>query len=278
MSASSSQPARVRGLRGASWIRDGWDVFCATPGMWLVLTLIWLAIQLAVQMVPFVGFLVALLIAPALCGGLLSCARDSLAERTPDVGQLFDPITEASRRNPVLVQGALFALANLVVMAITLGLVMGTVGSAMWEHHARMMGPGGLDARSIDHAAMMDMVMPVVLAALVGVSLQLIIWALFFYAIPLVLFDGVGQGEALATSGRAVLRNWLALLVFGVLWLGLAIAATIPLLLGWLVLIPMTFGAWLASYRDILGARGSTAAPDDNDAADGLEVAAPTSG
>jgi len=66
MSASSSQPARVRGLRGASWIRDGWDVFCATPGMWLMLTLIWLAIQVAVQMVPFVGFLVALLIAPAL--------------------------------------------------------------------------------------------------------------------------------------------------------------------------------------------------------------------
>lgn len=253
---STSQPvipARARAARGAQWISDGWQVFCANPGMWLILTLIWLLINLAVQLVPFVGFLVALFIAPALCGGLLLCCRDSLARRALDVGQLFDPITDPDRRNRVLVQGALFLLANLAVLAVAGGLMMGTMGSAMFEHHERMLEQGRMEPGAIDPAAMMDMAMPVMFAALVALALQLVLWAVFFYAIPLMSFDGVGQGAALSASIRGVLRNWLALLVFGLVWLFLAIAATIPLLLGWLVLIPMTFGAWFGSYRDIFG-------------------------
>ncbi len=256
-------PARARAARGAQWISDGWQVFCATPGMWLVLTLIWLLINLAVQMVPFVGFLVALLIAPALCGGLLICSRDSLERRALDIGQLFDPITDPHRRNPVLVQGALFLLANLVVLAVAGGLMMGSMGSAMFEHHERMLEHGRMEPGAIDPAAMMDMALPLMLAGLVALALHLVLWALFFYAIPLVLFDGVDQGAALSASIRGVLRNWLALLVFGLIWLLLALAATIPLLLGWLVLVPMTFGAWLGSYRDIFGhLRGDATAPD----------------
>lgn len=41
------------------------------------------------------------------------------------------------------------------------------------------------------------------------------------------------------------------LLVAGLVWTGRAIVATVPLLLGWLVLLPVTHGAWYASYRDI---------------------------
>jgi len=258
-------PARARAARGAQWISDGWQVFCANPGMWLVLTLVWLLINVAVQLVPFVGLLMALFIAPALCGGLLICCRDSLNRHALDIGQLFDPITDPQRRNSVLIQGALFLLANLAMLAVAGGLMMGTLGSAMFEHHERMLEHGRMEPGAIAPAAMMDMAMPVMLAALVALALQVVLWALFFYAIPLVLFDGVGQGAALGASLRGVLRNWLALLVFGLIWLFLAIAATIPLLLGWLVLIPMTFGAWFGSYRDIFGhIRGA-----DTDAAAG---------
>ncbi len=260
----SVTPARAGAARGAHWIGDGWQVFCANPGMWLVLTLIWLLINLALQLLPFVGFLVVVFIAPALAGGLLTCARDSLAGEALDVGQLFDPITDARRRDPVLVQGALFLLANLTVLAITGGLMMGTIGSAMLEHHAEMLQRGHMEPGALDPAAMIDMAMPVMFAALAALALQVVLWALFFYAVPLVVFNGVGQGAALGASLRGVLRNWLALLVFGVLWLLLAIAASIPLFLGWLVLLPMTFGAWLGSYRDIFGhLSGDDAATDD---------------
>ncbi len=57
------------------------------------------------------------------------------------------------------------------------------------------------------------------------------------------------------------LRNILPSLIYGIVWIVLAIVATIPLLLGWLVLGPVSVASVYASYRDIFedqpGARPS---------------------
>ena len=47
------------------------------------------------------------------------------------------------------------------------------------------------------------------------------------------------------------IRNILPFLLYGVVWIGLAIVATIPFLLGWLVLGPVTVASIYASYCDI---------------------------
>jgi len=245
------EPIRVPAGKGIEWIGDGWRAFTAAPGMWIVLTVVWLLIFMATQFVPFVGALAAQLIAPALSGGLLLAARESLAGRPIDVAQLFQPLTDEATRSPMLVLGAVFLVANLAVMLVAGGAAIGTVGMAFFHHPGAMMGPGGFDPSRMDPAMLMQMGVGVLLFLLLGTTLWLLIWILFYYAIPLVLFAGTEVSTAMALSVRGLVRNWLPLLVLSVIWLLLSVLATLPLLLGWLVLLPMTFGAWYATYRDV---------------------------
>jgi len=52
-------------------------------------------------------------------------------------------------------------------------------------------------------------------------------------------------------SFQASLRNVIPFLVYGIIVLCLAVVASIPLFLGWLVLIPTMIGSVYYSYRDI---------------------------
>jgi glycine dehydrogenase subunit 1 len=56
--------------RGIDWIVAGWRGFAASPGMWIVLAIIWILITLALQMLPLVGMLAGFFAAPILAGGL----------------------------------------------------------------------------------------------------------------------------------------------------------------------------------------------------------------
>jgi uncharacterized membrane protein len=56
------------------------------------------------------------------------------------------------------------------------------------------------------------------------------------------------------------MRNIVPFLLYGLVGVGLAIVATIPLLLGWLVLGPLTIASLYTGYCDIYEDRGSTPA------------------
>ena len=53
----------------------------------------------------------------------------------------------------------------------------------------------------------------------------------------------------------ACLKNIGSFLIYGIVWMLLAIVATIPLGLGWLVLGPMTIASVYTAYRDIFFVR-----------------------
>jgi uncharacterized membrane protein len=72
-----------------------------------------------------------------------------------------------------------------------------------------------------------------------------------WFAPALVVLNDFGVGDALATSFRACLKNFVPFLVYGAIFLGLAILASIPLMLGWLALAPTTVATVYTAYRDI---------------------------
>jgi uncharacterized membrane protein len=71
---------------------------------------------------------------------------------------------------------------------------------------------------------------------------------------------GVEPLEAMRLSFSGCLRNVVPFLLYGLLGLGLAIVATIPLLLGWLVLGPVTIASLYTGYCDIYEDRVSATA------------------
>lgn len=242
---------RVAAGRGIGWVGEGWRAFTASPGMWLVLTLVWILLNLALQAVPLVGALVAWFLAPTLAGGLLLAADDVRRGRQPDLECLFRPLTDATTRNPMLILGAIYLGANLAAVLIAIAAFVAGAGGAMMRHHG---GTLPMDPAQIDPSVLLALGGVALLVGLVVVAVLLIVTVLFFFAIPLVAFDRMQPGAAIGLGLRGVLRNWAPLTLLGLLYIPLSLLATLPLLLGWLVLVPMTFGMWYAAYRDVFRA------------------------
>lgn len=231
------EPRRVSGSRGAEWVRAGWQVFTTSPGMWVVFTVVWALIFLVFQIVPMVGPLLFQLISPALAGGWLLAARNTRSGEGFDVGVLFQPLVDPGSRGPMLVLGILLIGINLLIMLVIGGLVAST-----------MHGMGGMGG----DGGQAGMGQPgMLLPAMLGMLVMVIVLALFYFAIPLALFARLAPTTALAEGIRGLVRNLPAVLVLGAIALALAIAATVPLLLGWLVLVPVMAGAWYTSYQEV---------------------------
>jgi uncharacterized membrane protein len=89
------------------------------------------------------------------------------------------------------------------------------------------------------------------LVPLLILALSIPIYMAVWYASPLVVLNDLGVGDAMKASFVASLKNILPALVFGVCFFVLAILATIPLALGWLVLGPVLLASIYTGYRDI---------------------------
>jgi uncharacterized membrane protein len=71
------------------------------------------------------------------------------------------------------------------------------------------------------------------------------------FAPMLVFFRNVPPVQAMKLSLRAFLHNALPMLVYGITFMFLAVLASLPMFLGWLVLLPLVFTSLYASYSDI---------------------------
>lgn len=254
-----TQAIRVPVSRGIEWIVAGWRGFTASPGMWIVLAIIWILITLALQMLPLVGSLAGFFVAPILAGGLLMAADDVHHGRELDLECLFRPVTDTRTRNPVLVLSAIYLGANVAVIVFSAIVLIAGAGMAMLRHEGGMFP---MDPAQVDPAVLFALGGAALLIGLVVFALLLLILVLFYFAIPLVTFGRMEPGRAIADGTRALLRNWAPLTVVGLLYVPLSILASLPLMLGWLILLPMTFGIWYASYRDVF------ALPGDDDSGD----------
>lgn len=225
---------------GIKWFACGWRIFMRNPGLWIVLGLLFIAVVVVLSLIPFLGALALALIAPVLTAGLLYGAREADAGRALDAMHVFQGFKEKDKVTPLLSLGGIAVAAAVVSGIIMFALVGGSMMAAMhgdaWPAHAPGIGLGAL------------------LGALLILAIQLGVAMALLYAVPLVMFRALAVGEALRSSLRGCLRNWLALTVFGILYLVLAVAASVPLLLGWVILLPVSAGMLYCSYRDLYGA------------------------
>lgn len=245
---------RVDAGRGLAWYGLGWQIFRASPGIWIGLVLVWALVSLLASMVPVVGLLVISLLAPALMGGLLYAAREAAEERPIHIRQLFVALTDRRYRKPIFTLGAfsmvVSVIATLIVVLAVANVLGETIGSALGEAMvgAATIPPGGGGAAAASGISAERLV---VLAGLLAALVALMAAMALFYAIPLVMFTATPPLAALKSSVRACLVNWAPLLIYGLVGVLLGLAAAIPVLLGYLVLAPVSIGAGYASYRDI---------------------------
>jgi uncharacterized membrane protein len=73
----------------------------------------------------------------------------------------------------------------------------------------------------------------------------------YYYAATLVALDDAGVMEAVKGGFTGGFKNILPLLLYSIVMLVLFVVAAIPLLLGWLVMMPVAIASMYSSYRDV---------------------------
>jgi uncharacterized membrane protein len=202
--------------------------------MWIVFIIILFGISLVLQFIPFLGGIAQALIMPILSGGvMLGC--DSLRRG----GALeFDHLFAAFKTHatPLVIVGALYLAAAMVVMIIAIVPFAGAVGLGIMTGQGEI-SPGQLGG--------------LMFGVLLGLALLIPVIAAYWFAVPLVTLNNMAPIEAMKLSFFGCIKNWLAFLIYGLIGLVIAFLATLPLALGWLVAAPVFMASIYTGYRDI---------------------------
>lgn len=225
---ASHHPRSVPAGNGFAWIGTGWALFKRAPGALIVMTLIYMIINLVLG-----SSVVAAVLGPLFLGGYFIVL--DRVDQTGDVRieELFAPFQ--SHLVPLLMLGLLLVGSSVVLFGLAFVLGLGTI-----------LGSGS------DPGA--GSILFVVGLALVAVLLFVLIYTVVFYAVILVVLGQQGIGESLTNSLSAFVKNILPFLLNGVAALIIVVIALIPAGLGLLVATPVLFGAMYASFRDIFAA------------------------
>lgn len=251
-SRATLAPRSLDAGAGASWWGEAWSIFRAAPFEWIGVVVIYVIVSVVLTFVPVVGGLAGTVFAPVFAGGvMLGC--DGLARGQPlSVGCLFEGF-RGRHFAPLMVLGLIWlgvlAVIALVVVGGTL-LALGPGGVAALMRAANSMT---FDFASVDYATLFSAGMTFAALSAIALVLVAIAASAYWFAPALVVLNNEPPIAALRMSFVASWVNVGAFLLYGLIGIGLAVAASIPVLLGWLVLGPMTAASVYASWRTVFG-------------------------
>ena len=138
-------------------------------------------------------------------------------------------------------------LAGIGVATLLLYVVIFAVVAAIFGATAALVLSGINKPESSDPA----FVIAILLAGLVVMALSIPVYMALWFSYALVALNDFTVIQALKTSFSGCAKNIWAFLVYGVMVFLLAIAASIPFLLGWLIFGPVLMASLYTGYRDI---------------------------
>ena len=242
---------------GWGWIAGGFAIFRRNPVVLSMLVIAYWFTVLFLNVLPIIGALAASLVIPGLSVGLMQASHN--LERSQPVGiqTLYGGLKENTRT--LIALGALYLCCTIGV----LGISTLVDGGDLFRY---MLASSRAERIAVEDA---DFVLP----ALVVMALLVPIMMAYWFAPVLAAWHRLPVGKALFFSFMACVMNWRPFLSYG---LGLMlIAGIIPgVLLGLLlvlfpgaqafatglitlpmvlVIAPVVFASFYASYRDIFG-------------------------
>jgi uncharacterized membrane protein len=240
---------RVRSVepaKGWQWIADGFQLFRKSPAMWILVTLALALLWLVSFVIPLIGPLLFNLLSPVLFAGLMLGCRAVEKGDELDISYLFAGFR--GHASPLVTIGGIYLVGTIVIV----GLILMTAGGSMLP---TVLGKTPTDLQTLG-AALRAMA----LALTVGFAFYIPLIMLIWFAPLLVVFHNLPVAEAMKLSFAACAKNMLPFLIYGLALLVLWVIASIPLLLGLIVLLPVLVCSIYTSYRDIFDAEDAPSA------------------
>ena len=224
--------------QGMAWIGAGWKLFAKAPLMWIVALLILMVIAVVVSFVPIIGSLAFQIATPVFYGGLIVACRSLERGGDFELEHIFAGF-KTQLANLAVIGGVFLAGMLLIFGVFALFVGFGIVGAMISGNTEDIM------------PALASSGFAILLGSLVMLALMIPLLMAYWFAPALVIMHGVGAVPAMKASFGACLRNFIPFLVYGIIMMVLVILAMIPLGLGLLVWIPVSFTSTYAAYRDI---------------------------
>ena len=226
---------KVAAGRGAAWWSEAWALFRQAPGMWILIFVVFMVLSFMFAVVPL-GSLVSNVCYPVIVAGLMLGCKSIEEGNGLEFGHLFAGFKK--NVGNLLLVGVLYLVGMLLIVMFV------GIGAALLI--PAFVAGGG--KTSPDFMVLLPIFLLVVLVVL---ALMLPLIMALWFAPALVVFHDVQPLAAMKASMRGSLRNFVPFLVYGVVGLGLAIVALIPLGLGFLVYAPLLWATIYTGYRDI---------------------------
>ena len=237
--SSGLTPVAVSAGRGGAWLTEACGIWIKHWLPWTVVTLALIGYSLVINLIPFGGMMSSLLL-PAIVAGLMLVCRDTESGDQDFAGAFGRGFRQRLTQSLLLGAAYLGGIAVILILLVILFIsALGGFGIIM----ELMSGDPGLLTPAL--------VMQLLLALLVALLLYLPLLMAFWFAPALVALGNQEAIPAMVASFRACLINFIPFLVYGLIGLVLTLLATLPLGLGWLVLIPVMIISVYTAYRDI---------------------------
>ncbi|WP_435627646.1 BPSS1780 family membrane protein [Candidatus Ferrigenium straubiae] len=232
------EPQHLAAGRGWQWIKQGYVLFMKAPLLWIVLLMICFIAAVGLSAVPVVGEPLVSLLAPVVLAGLMVGCRALEHGEELELAHLFSGFRQHTSQLVTLGGVAL------VGQYLILGVMMMVGGAALVSILA--------SGQPVENPEIIKQAISgASIAILFGITLFSVMLMAMQFAPMLVYFNNATPAEAMKLSLRAFVVNIGAMLVYGMAILLLAILASIPMMLGWLVLMPIMFTSVYACYCDI---------------------------
>jgi uncharacterized membrane protein len=248
------EPKRLQAGQGWQWVKQGYALFMKAPLLWIVLLLICFIAMVALSKVPVVGEPLTSLLMPAVLVGLMVGCRALEHGEELELAHLFSGFRQ--RTAQLVTLGGIALVGQFLIFG-----VMMMVGGATLVG-ILMSGQPVEDPEIVRQA-----ISGAGIAVLLGLTLFSVLLMAMQFAPMLVYFNNATPLEAMKLSLRAFVNNIGAMSVYGVTFILLAILASIPMMLGWLVLLPIVFTSLYVCYCDIFpAAKENQPIPNGGDA------------
>lgn len=200
-------------MTGWRWIVDGWSLIRRQPMAMLGVVFLNFFVMAASLILPLVGMVAPLLLAPILAVGMMHAMREADAGRMSHALMLFTAFRGGSASwAPLFMLGAINAGVTLVALMLS-GMVEGGSLAALTASR------DAAEATQVDVGALLT---SAGLFLIVYGPLQMAMW----YAPLFVAWHQVPPTKAMFFSFFSLARNWRAFLVYAVSWFAVALVGS----------------------------------------------------
>ena len=233
------EPRQVAAGQGWQWIVEGFELFKKSPIIWVVLFIILFLITIALHFIPILGPLVFYILSPVFLAGLMIGCKAQQNGEELEIAHLFAGFKKNT--NSLIALGGIYLVGQIIIFGVMFIFGGGAIFTLM---------RGGQP----DLAAMTAAISSAMLAVLVGLALYIPLAMALWFAPALAVFNDMQPVPALKSSFDACMKNIVPFLIYGIALFVLSLIASIPLFLGFLILIPVIFTSIYTGYKDIYSA------------------------